>query len=267
MRKLLAIITALVLLLVLGGCNPNNTESINKTPQSTNKVISYEQMLKKYTDFFDLSTDGGLTVYIWQMSESDYRCYLINTHIDESSDQSFAFENGATIEEMRFIISTYNMDKKDITIRTEINPLSSYYYEIDDEYRAKVKDLFWNDIYNNLMYTTVVKEGSDVEGVTISFKNIYFEGEKPYIKVEWKNDTENEFVYGESFELEYLNGRQFESCAKDEVYFNSLGYILPAKSTKTEDYNLSQFDISKSGAYKFKVRYSESKYLWIVFNL
>lgn len=113
----------------------------------------------------------------------------------------------------------------------------------------------------------VIEQGSDIEGVSIEFKRINLKAEKPYIEIEWKNDTENEFVYGESFELEYLHGTEYKSCVKDEVYFNALGYILPANSSQTEEYYLSQFDLSKYGTYKFKVRYGESKYLWIVFEL
>ena len=99
----------------------------------------------KYPHFFDVSTDGGLTVYIWQMSANNYSCYLANTSMEAISDNSFAYEVGTSIAEMRSILETYEIEQQDITIQPVINPLSSYYYEINDEYRKKIKELFWND--------------------------------------------------------------------------------------------------------------------------
>lgn len=39
------------------------------------------------------------------------------------ADQSFAFEVGATIAEMRGILTTYDVDQKDIVIHPVKNPL------------------------------------------------------------------------------------------------------------------------------------------------
>ena len=147
MKKKIAIVISLVLFLSFSGCT-----SKDNIVKYDSKEISIEELKNNYPEFFNLSTDGGLTVYIWQMSENNYRCYLTNTHIDATSDESFAFEKGATMEEMRAILSTYDIDRKDITIRTEVNLLSSYYYKIDDEYRARVKELFWNDSDNNATF-------------------------------------------------------------------------------------------------------------------
>lgn len=97
---------------------------------------------EKYPQFFGLSTDGGLTVYIWQMAENNYNCYLMN------SDMTFAITEikGASISEMRAILSTYDIDRNDITIQPCGNPLSSYLYIIDDAdaYRKKIEEKFWS---------------------------------------------------------------------------------------------------------------------------
>ncbi|MBR2876743.1 MAG: hypothetical protein IKC01_06375 [Clostridia bacterium] len=99
-----------------------------------------------YPQFFDVSTDSGLTVYVWQMAEDDYKCYLVNTAQEAISDNSFAYTGGATISEMRAILSTYDINNEDVTIHPVINPLSSYFYEIDDTYREFVKNLFWSTL-------------------------------------------------------------------------------------------------------------------------
>ncbi len=110
--------------------------------------VDSKQLKEKYPQFFNVSTDGGLTVYIWQMSKDNYSCYLANTSMEATSDNSFAYDVGATISEMRAILTTYDIDQKDITVQPVINPLSSYCYEIDDTYRTKVKELFWKDSSN-----------------------------------------------------------------------------------------------------------------------
>ena len=102
----------------------------------------------KYPQFFNVSTDGGLTVYIWQMSANNYSCYLANTSTEAISDNSFAYDVGASIAEMRAILSTYDVEQKDITVQPVINPFSSYVYNIDTAYRTKVKELFWKDSSN-----------------------------------------------------------------------------------------------------------------------
>ena len=112
------------------------------------EVLSSQSLKEKYPQFFNVSTDGGLTVCIWQMAANNYNCYLANTSMEAISDNSFAYEVGASIAEMRTILTTYEIEQKDITIHPVRNPLSSYYYEIDDAYRTGVKELFWNTMVN-----------------------------------------------------------------------------------------------------------------------
>lgn len=107
---------------------------------------SMEKLENMYPQFFDVSTDGGLTVYVWQMAEDDYKCYLVNTAQEAISDNSFAYAGGATLSEMRAILTTYDINNEDVAVQPVINPLSSYFYEIDDTYREFVKNLFWSTL-------------------------------------------------------------------------------------------------------------------------
>ena len=79
------------------------------------------------------------------MSQENYRCYLANSLVEAMSDNSFVYEKGASMAEMRTILSTYSIEENEITIQPVQNPLSSYYYEIDDAYRETVKALFWEE--------------------------------------------------------------------------------------------------------------------------
>lgn len=107
---------------------------------------SMEKLERVYPQFFDISTDGGLTVYVWQNSEDDYRCYLVNTSEEAVADNSFAYTGGATISEMRAILSSYGVGKGNVTVQPVVNPLSEYHYKIDDEYHDSINDLFWSTV-------------------------------------------------------------------------------------------------------------------------
>ena len=144
--------------------------------------ISVEKLKEKYPQFFNVSTDGGLTVYVWQQAEDDYRCYLVNTFTEAISDNSFAYETGATIPEMRTILTTYDISKENISIHPVRNPLSSYYYTIDDEYRETIKNLFWAHIIE--VEPTTEEESTVQLGIPPkgSFENPYNVGDSARIK-------------------------------------------------------------------------------------
>ena len=142
----------------------SSISNVGGADEPSNVITSadIEQLKIKYPQFFNVSTVGGLTVYIWQMSKDNYSCYLANTSMEAISDNSFAYDIGASISEMRAILTTYDIDRNDITIQPVRNPLSSYYYVIDNAYRKKVKDWFWKDnsnvdISNNSQSVTKTK--------------------------------------------------------------------------------------------------------------
>ena len=109
---------------------------------------SINELRYKYPQFFDVSTDGGLTVYIWQMSEENFRCYLVNTVHAALTDKSFICDDkdSCTIAEMRAILSSYDINHEDVTVESVINPISSYFYEIDEQYREFTENLFWSTL-------------------------------------------------------------------------------------------------------------------------
>jgi len=77
------------------------------------------------------------------MAEGSYSCYLVNSAEEAIVDNSFAYDIGTSIDEMKVILNTYEIDQEDVTIQPITNPLSSYCYEINDDYRLEIKKLFW----------------------------------------------------------------------------------------------------------------------------
>ncbi len=95
---------------------------------------------------------------------------------------------------------------------------------------------------------------TDFEGVNIKITDVLWNKDSIELEVDWINDTDYEVLYGDSYSIEFKDGSEWVSAQKtDELYFNTIGYILKAKKTQQKVYNLTDsFDISKAGTYRFK---------------
>ena len=109
-------------------------------------IPTTDSLREKYPEFFGLNEEDGLTVYVWQLAETHYSCYLVSTATDRLSDHSFAFTSGASISEMRSILNTYNIEREKVLLRPIVNPISSYAYTIDEAYCKKLENVFWSAI-------------------------------------------------------------------------------------------------------------------------
>ena len=106
---------------------------------------SIEQLKEKFPHYFNPSYGNLLEVYIWQMAEGQYSCGL-GPHTNMVTPKEFIWglqTSPATLEEMRAIVASYNIPKKQVVITPVVMPHSSYHYEINQEYREKVTELFW----------------------------------------------------------------------------------------------------------------------------
>lgn len=122
----------------VGDISSDDSSAVN---EKTEKLI--EQLLQTHPHFFNIPTEGGLTVYVWEWSPGIFQCHLANTQIDAQKGESFVYSVGyATVEEMKAILTTYDIAQADITIKAVNNPLSSYYREIDYEFKLEVLTLF-----------------------------------------------------------------------------------------------------------------------------
>ena len=91
--------------------------------------IDMDSLRAKYPEYFDLSTFKGLELYVWQMGPNNYSCGLmLGTNRNKTLEELINLK-GVTIAEMRAILSTYDIDEKDIIIIPWQNPVSSYIAE------------------------------------------------------------------------------------------------------------------------------------------
>ena len=91
-----------------------------------NPTISVDALKEKYPEYFDLSAFKGLEVYVWQMAPNSYSCGVLPGTNREKTLEELWKMKGTTIEEMRAILSTYEIPKEDIIVIPWQNPISSY---------------------------------------------------------------------------------------------------------------------------------------------
>ncbi|MBR4295785.1 MAG: hypothetical protein IKT56_02975 [Clostridia bacterium] len=85
-------------------------------------------LMEKYPEYFGLDATDGLDVYVWQMAPNSYYFGLLSHSKDSRywlSDELLDMK-GTNADEMRTILSTYDIDADDIYVIPWQNPLSSY---------------------------------------------------------------------------------------------------------------------------------------------
>ena len=106
--------------------------------------VTEEKVRQKFPEYYDLNTAKGLEVYVWQTAENTYYCGILpgtnRTKMREELCDLAA--HGATVEEMKVILSSYHLPKESIFITPCILPNSDFEYEIDNAYIQKVNALF-----------------------------------------------------------------------------------------------------------------------------
>ncbi len=99
--------------------------------------IDEETLREKYPEYFDLSAFKGLEVYVWQMAKDSYSFGVLPGTNREKTLEELMNMRGVSADEMRMILSSYDIDKSNIMIIPWLNPISSYVEECwivtDDE--------------------------------------------------------------------------------------------------------------------------------------
>lgn len=93
------------------------------------------------------------------------------------------------------------------------------------------------------------------EHVSISVKEVVLDTDNPYIKIEWKNNTQAWLEYGETFDILYYDYKNedepIRSCKGEDVGFNLSACSVKPGATSEHTYSLWGFDLSKDGIYEF----------------
>ena len=119
--------------------------------QRKNGHIDLNSLMEKYPEYFDLPTDKGLAVYVWQMAEGSYYCVLLPDSGKTREATELMELKYAGIVEMRAILSTYDVPPERIAVIPWTNPLSSYSYPVDEENIEMLRNMLIEHPYPNLL--------------------------------------------------------------------------------------------------------------------
>ena len=107
------------------------------------EALDLDALREKYPEYFGLSAFKGLELYVWQLGPGVLRCGLMEgTNRNKTSEEIWNLQ-GATAEEMKLILSTYDVPADNIFLYPFLHPASSYIYSITEEYRAQLRELFF----------------------------------------------------------------------------------------------------------------------------
>ena len=138
----------------------------------------------QFPEYYGLPTTKGLEVYLWQETEGIYKCgLLMGTNRNKTDEEIIGLtHNGATVDQMKEILSSYNIDKNMIAIIPV--QVSATSYEIVESDIVSVEIMFWDNSSDEPLSIdgkTFVNEKDGIGGqFTISFNKdgtySYYEG-------------------------------------------------------------------------------------------
>lgn len=99
----------------------------------------------RFPEYYGQETFKGLEVYVWQEPDGGYRCGVLpGTNRNKTAEEITGLtRNGATIEQMKEILSSYDLDRDRIAIiPVQISETSC---EIADFALARAGEIFWGD--------------------------------------------------------------------------------------------------------------------------
>ena len=239
--------------------NTNDEFNWNATDATTQgmSIASITNLRTLYPELFNLSSNGGLTVHIWQTSKTDYRCFLISSASATKNGQTFSYKSGTTVSEMRAVLTTYGIAKDKVTVTPVKNSLSSYEYKIDAKYTKEVEKLFWEE--ENLIFSTVASGYNSEKALDFTAANESQiesgETKRPVYKID-------SFEKLEEFKTALLNLikargaaypkliiESFETATKgfNSEYFDKNSLILtPVESSSTHRFDVQRLEINNN---------------------
>ena len=104
----------------------SGSKMINDFTYTENQPVKANDLREKYPEYFGLPTFKGLEVYVWQMAPDSYSCGVMEGTNREKTLEELMALKGASIDEMKTILSDYDIPKENISIIPWQNPVSSY---------------------------------------------------------------------------------------------------------------------------------------------
>lgn len=106
-------------------------------------VVAPMALREKYPEYYDLPTEKGLELYVWQLAEGAWSCGLMAGTNREKTNEELWNLRAASVREMQEILASYKLPAEEIAVIPIHVPHSSYMYLIDEDYRAAVREMFF----------------------------------------------------------------------------------------------------------------------------
>ena len=155
-RILIVGLALVCVLLLIGGkyfmdrhAGKPEKSNISATPTDVNQP-RYLQGHQKKDFYYSLSPQNGFIVFVWEESKDEYRCGIIEGNIRWDVSQEalgdMTLRQGISLEEMKDVLSYYNLPEDRIVIEPYVNPASSYASvrnQSYEEYKEFLRSLFF----------------------------------------------------------------------------------------------------------------------------
>ena len=144
--KIRALILALLLMLSFTACSVIKGDEV-ELPQRAEQEAgdrSIEELRKECPEYFELSDFKGIEIYVWEMAEGCYRCGMMSgTNRNKTDEEIWDLANRSlSVNEAKKIIKALHLEEEYLIVIPVNQPVSSYMYEIDDDYCKKARELF-----------------------------------------------------------------------------------------------------------------------------
>ena len=194
------IVAALVACIAVAICFLTNPPSDKGDNGYSDEYI--ESLRQQYPEYFGLDTSEGLDVIVWQMAKNHY-AFALEPHF--KGERDWMRLKGTNTQEMRAILSTYDIGWDNINIIPWQNPFSSY---IGDGFIGKDEE----DLKANLQeYVGLIRQMLSSDAPPVLHNRRVWDRYHP-------NDSERDPYF--SVMLPALNGATVEHREDGKIYLN-----------------------------------------------
>ena len=198
---------------------------INDFSYTEKQPIHSDDLREKYPEYYGLSTFKGLEVYVWQMAPDSYSCGVMEGTNREKTLEELMALKGASIDEMKTILSGYDIPKENISIIPWQNPVSSYIGE------------YWLSLENEDPHSEAERRQQYVDRL----REMLLDDKPIFTKVSYANWTDDSRIF---------------SCLNAEKMAISSVRHLPVYKLDTKD-DLDQFREKYRDVFPFEQGYDE----------
>ncbi len=125
MKKIFALVSALMLLIALAGCE-----------KAKDETRSIEELREKYPEYFEMSDFKGIEVYVWKSDDGSFRCGMMSgTNRTKTDEEIEALqERPLSIDEAKMILDESGIANNFVFLIPIAQPYTEYKKQINKLY-------------------------------------------------------------------------------------------------------------------------------------